>query len=287
MRPWLIEWNVQGLGTLAVSSYFTLLIVSFVLAAWLAIGESRRSREDPRTALIVAAVQAIAGLVGGRLGHVIFEAPGKYLADPLRIFRVWEGGMVYYGGFLLAVTAGALVARRRGIPGLRMADIFAAPLAAGLALGRLGCLAAGCCFGRPIDFPWGVEWPWGVVFLGGQVPKWLRGVAVHPTQVYESLSCLVLFFILRRVRAGQRGDGEALGALLVGYAVLRSLIEPFRFDEDRGFLFGAALSTSQAISIPLFLVGCWLIVRARRAGGRPAEHRVRRDMVAFDALRSR
>jgi phosphatidylglycerol:prolipoprotein diacylglycerol transferase len=287
VRPWLFEWSAPGLGTVAASSYFTLLLAAFALAAGLAVGESRRSAEDPRIALRVAVVQAVFGLVGGRLGHVIFEAPGRYVEDPARLLRVWEGGMVYYGGFLLAVAAGTVVARRGGVPGLRMADIYSAPLAAGMALGRLGCYAAGCCYGRPIDWPWGIEWPWGVEFLGGQVPKWLLGISLHPTQIYESLSCLALFFALRAVRARQHGDGQALGALLVGYAILRSAIEPFRYDLDRGFVAGTWLSTSQAISIPLFGCGVLLFWRGFRAPGDPRSRKLDRDRALYQALRDR
>lgn len=289
MRPWLVEWPVPGLGTFAISGYFTALCVGLVAAAHLFVRGSTRRGVSAGRALIDAAWLVGGGLVGARLAHMITVAPGRYLENPILLLRFWEGGLVFYGGLLAGLAVAWWRWRRHPWAGWAAADAAAPALAAGLGFGRLGCFAAGCCYGRPIDWPTGQEWPWGVVFLQGQVPTALKGVPLHPTQLYESFAA---FLLAAGLWFGVRHDGKPgrrFALLLVAYATLRSINELFRLDLERGFLFesllGQRLSTSQGISIPLFLTGLWILVR-RRGGEHETidERRRREERARFDQL---
>jgi len=267
MQPWLFEIPIPGIGEIKLSAYFTWLVVGLVLSTEVAIREARRSGESPARFLRLSALTIVAGLVGARLGHAVFTSPRLYLDDPLRVLQFWRGGMVYYGGFLGSLAAVVWWCRRNGRSLLHVGDILAPAVPLGIAFGRLGCLSQGCCYGRPIDWGTGIEWPWAITYLSGSVPLALKGVPLHPVQAYASLGAIGLFLLLGWMRRNQRFEGQVLGALLVGYGVLRSLLELFRLDIVRGFvledLLGQSLSTSQAISLPLVLAGLFILIRGR------------------------
>jgi phosphatidylglycerol---prolipoprotein diacylglyceryl transferase len=267
LKPWLLHGHLPGIGEVALSGWFTWLLVALVTGAAVAVREARRSGDDSRRILQLTVLLVLAGLAGGRLGHVLTAERAGYIADPLRLLRFWEGGMVLYGGLIGASLAGSWWCRTRRMDLLRTGDILAPAVLIGIALGRLGCLTAGCCYGRPIDWGTGIEWPWGLVFLSGQVPSALRGIPLHPTQVYASLNALLLFGLLMALRRRQRFDGQVVAAFLLAYGATRPLLELFRLDLERGFVLpdaiGETLSTSQAISIPILLGGAGLYVWAR------------------------
>jgi phosphatidylglycerol:prolipoprotein diacylglycerol transferase len=153
------------------------------------------------------------------------------------------------------ITAVVYFKRRPSLDAWLFADTFAPAIPAGAAIGRIGCFLAGCCYGRPSDVPWAVHFP----ELSGPV---------HPTQLYDSLAALLLTGVLLFRYPRRKFDGECIAILLMGYPVLRSITEAFRGDADRGGL--GPLSTSQWISIPLFLIGLLIFAR-KRARGSPVE----------------
>jgi phosphatidylglycerol:prolipoprotein diacylglycerol transferase len=162
--------------------------------------------------------------------------------DCLAALKFWQGGLTYYGGFLLAVPVGLWWARRKNLGVWRMADLTAPLIAFGLFWGRLGCFFNGCCYGAHTDGPLGVDFP-------GRPD-------VHPTQLYEALGSLAIFAILYfYVRPRKRAHGQVFAVFLVAYAVMRFLLEFLRADDRGGF---AGLSTSQWISIPLVGLGWYL-----------------------------
>jgi phosphatidylglycerol:prolipoprotein diacylglycerol transferase len=174
--------------------------------------------------------------------------------DCFAALKFWQGGLTYYGGFLLAVPLGLLYARRKNLGVWRVADLAAPVIMLGLVLGRIGCFLNGCCYGAPTDAPIGVQLP------GHAGP-------VHPTQLYEAVGALALFLALRyAIAPRKRRDGDVFAALLVLYGVMRFAIELLRADQ-RGSL--GPLSTSQALSIPLIAAGVWLLLRPAPAADDP------------------
>jgi phosphatidylglycerol:prolipoprotein diacylglycerol transferase len=198
-------------------------------------------------------------VLGGRLGYVLFYQPSLYLAHPLMILAVWEGGMSFHGGMLGVTIAIVLFCRRNAIDLLGFADRVAVVVPIGLGLGRIANFINGELWGRPapLDLPWAMIFP----RAGDAIPR-------HPSQLYEALlEGLVLFivmFVFSRREAVRARFGLLTGIFLCGYAVARSTGEHFREpDAFLGFLpFGVTMG--QVLCIPMALAGLWLIVRAVR-----------------------
>src|SRR5512143_814516 len=179
---------------------------------------------------------------------------------PLEILMIWKGGLVFYGGFLLALFTGVWYLNRFNMPLWKVADIIAPCIALGQAIGRLGCFSAGCRYGKPTDLPWGVTFtdPNSLAVLG---------VPLHPTQIYESAGALTIFAFLWLYRKKTTFEGQLFWLYVMLYSVLRFTIEFVRGDEVRGFVNIASftLSTSQAVAICAFLASVVMMNRLKRA----------------------
>jgi len=269
MKPWIFQGHLPLLGEVAVPGYYFWLTVALLLATSVAVREARRSGVPVARILDLMLFVVVGGLVGGRLGHILFENPQAYLANPLRVLQFWKGGLVFYGGFLFCMAFFTAYVWFRKMDFWRTADVIAPAGAMSLAIGRLGCFSAGCCYGKPIDFPLGWPLPWGVTYFSGQVPHALEGIPLHPTQLYSSMLAVVWFLWVMRVKRNARYDGQAFLHLVVLYTVGRSVVELFRFDLERGVYWGW-ISTSQMISVPLIiaaLVGMRMLSRRRPTEG--------------------
>jgi phosphatidylglycerol:prolipoprotein diacylglycerol transferase len=188
--------------------------------------------------------------------------------DCLAAFKVWRGGLAYYGGFIFAVAFAYHFVRKHKLGWWKTADLAAPGIMLGLFFGRLGCFLNGCCYGKVTTSSLGVIFPrggsaWRAQFDAHLISAAAEALPVHPTQLYESIACFVIFLILYFVvRPRRRHFGDVFAAMLILYAIGRSLCEIFR-DDDRGVFFGF-LSTSQIISIPLFVGGILLLWYRRR-----------------------
>ena len=197
---------------------------------------------------------ALVGVIlGGRLGYVLFYKPAEYLAHPLKIFAIWEGGMSFHGGLLGVMLATLFATRRYRIQFLTLLD-FVAPLCPlGLAAGRLANFINGELWGRSTDLPW------GMVFRGaGAMPR-------HPSQLYEfALEGLALFALLWWFSSKPRPVGQVSGLFLLGYGVFRFIAEFAREpDSFLGFL-ALGLTMGQWLCVPMIIVGIWLLAWGRR-----------------------
>jgi len=190
--------------------------------------------------------------------------------DCLAAIKIWRGGLAYYGGFLTAVPFAWWYVRRHQLGWWRTADLAAPGIMLGLFFGRLGCFLNGCCYGKPTTSFLGVAFPRGGAAWRQQVDQHLissvrSALPVHPTQLYESIGCLLAFAILYYVvRPRRRAFGQVFAWMLILYALVRSVCELWR-DDDRGVFLGGHLSTSQLISLPLFALGVWLLLHRRNA----------------------
>ncbi len=266
MKPWLFVGDLPLVGQLAIPGYYFWLAVAFVVFTQVAVREGRRSGIEAARVVDLSLIVLGGAMVGGRLGHVLFENPHGYLADPLRLLRFWQGGFVYYGGFLLCTALMAAYVRWRRMSFWVVADVFAPALALALGVGRMACFSAGCCYGRPITFPLGAPLPWGVRMASGQVPSSLHDVSLHPTQLYLCLLGLVSFLVVMAVRRRQTVPGQAFLTYVALYAVGRSIVEVFRGDVARGVYLGGWLSTSQVIAAVLLTASVGALLWRRRRG---------------------
>jgi phosphatidylglycerol:prolipoprotein diacylglycerol transferase len=200
----------------------------------------------------------ISGLLGARVLY-IWTRLADFIADPAAVFKIWEGGLVFYGGPIAAIPVLLFFARKKKMDVWRVGDVCAPALTIGHFFGRLGCFAAGCCYGKPTDSIFGVR------FHSMLVDSSIRGIAVHPTQLYEAFALLVLFVGLLIVQKLKRFNGQTMLVYLMAYPVIRSLIEIYRGDEIRGFVIPNLVSTSQFISLGVFaLAGSLLVWRTRQ-----------------------
>jgi phosphatidylglycerol:prolipoprotein diacylglycerol transferase len=245
------------IGPLAVHWYGLMYLAAFV--AFILLGRRRiATRPDlgwNRQELDDLLFWGVLGVVlGGRLGQVLFYEPAYYLAHPAEIIAVWKGGMSFHGGLIGVLIALWAFGRKTGRAFLQVGDFVAPLVPLGLAFGRVGNFINGELWGRaaPPDLPWAMIFP-----HVDQVPR-------HPSQLYQvGLEGLTLFVLLWLYAARPRPVGAVSGAFLVGYGVFRFVAEYFR-EPDAG-IFGHSylVSMGQWLSLPMVLIGIWLLVRSR------------------------
>jgi phosphatidylglycerol:prolipoprotein diacylglycerol transferase len=246
-------------GSLKIYSYGVFVAIGFLAALWVAGREIRRKGLDRDSFYDMGFWVVIAAVLGSRLFHVLVYWE-HYRAAPVEIFKLWNGGLVFYGGFLAAVAVCLCFLRRHKMPFLPVADASSLGIPLGLAFGRIGCSAAGCCYGKFTTLPW------AIVFTH---PACLAplGIPLHPTQIYESLGAFAIFGGLYAARDRFRTPGMLFWTMILLYGVVRSFLEIFR-DDPRGFL--GPFSESQIVSAILILYALVSIVRARtRASASP------------------
>lgn len=264
MRPILFRIFDYGVPTYAV-----MMVLGYVLAlaVLFKVTPKKKASEEDEGGLNrpqvwdLFIVMVISSVLGSKIGHMLFEAPGHkdehgntidslwglFKADPLHWARLGEPGYVWYGGMIGALLVAVIYFYRR--PHLKAAlyaDAFAPAIMVGAFVGRLGCFFAGCCYGVETDVPWAVAFP----RLSG-----LR----HPTQLYDAGIAAILGAVLLWRFGRRRFDGENIALLLMTYPVLRATTEIFRGDPERGGI--GMFSTSQLLSIPLFAAGVYLYRR--------------------------
>lgn len=254
---WPIHW--YGLTYLAAFALFLLLGNLQVAKPWNAArGWLRRDVDD----LLFYGVLGV--VLGGRLGYVLFYKPSEYLAHPLDIFKVWEGGMSFHGGLLGVIVAMAIFAWRRGFSFFEVTDLIAPCVPTGLASGRIGNFINGELWGRPVES----QVPWAMIFPqahDGGIPR-------HPSQLYQFLGEGLLLFVLLWLFARKpRPTAAVSGLFLVGYGVARFVAEYFREPDSFLKLENQPLHLSQGqwLSAPMVVAGVvmmvWAYRRARKA----------------------
>lgn len=261
-----IDPVIVEIGPLAIHWYGVGYIVGILFAWWYGrrlVTNQRlwRNGEPPMKPVDIDdfIVWAALGVVlGGRLGYILFYDLARYLANPLDVFAVWQGGMSFHGGFLGCTLAMIFYARSRGIRVWTMFDVVAAGVPVGIGLVRITNFINSELWGRPSDLPWAVEFPNGGPFTR------------HPSQLYEAaLEGLVLFIVLRVLTHGLlklKQPGFVSGAFVTGYGLSRVFVEYFREpDAQLGYLYGGWLTMGMVLSTPMVLFGLWAMARARRA----------------------
>jgi phosphatidylglycerol:prolipoprotein diacylglycerol transferase len=239
--------KILDLGPLTIHTYGLLLALAFIAGIWLASRNAAKAGLNPDSIWNLGLIIIFSALVGAKL--LLFLSDYSYYSEnPREIFSLstLRSSGVYYGGLLLALIASAWYLQKAKLPAWKVADITAPGIALGQAIGRIGCLSAGCCYGKPTNLPWGITFTNQYAYDNVGVPL---NVRLHPTQIYESVGTFLLFlFLVWRLRR-KRFTGQVILQYLMLYAGLRFVIEFFRGDEDRGFVLHGLLSTSQFIGI--------------------------------------
>lgn len=243
------------IGPLTLRTYGLFVAIGFFAAMQYLLRRGKSAGVSEGHILDIILYTIVIGLLGARITYVIINW-SFYAHRFSDIFKVWEGGLVFYGGFLTGLaTVIGYTAFHKELRLWSIFDLFAPAIALGHVFGRLGCLFAGCCYGLPTSLPWALR------FSNPQSLSPLN-VALHPTQLYEALGNLAIFVVLDRYNRSRHPEGYAFGAYLAMYAVLRFLIEFVRGDERGGLLWG--LSPSQITAI--VAVGCSGVIFLWRRG---------------------
>jgi phosphatidylglycerol:prolipoprotein diacylglycerol transferase len=201
----------------------------------------------------------LSALIGSRILFVLINFD-VYRQHPMKIFKIWEGGLVFYGGLVLAVIVAFWYMKWHRLPIWKVADLISPLIALGLFFGRTGCFLAGCCYGKETSLPW------GVVFKNPDSLARLN-VPLHPTQLYDAANGLAIFFFLNWMERRKTFDGQIFWLFLLLYSITRFFIEIFRGD-PRGFLFGDLLSTSQGVGILLAILSIFMLFYMKKQSRR-------------------
>lgn len=243
------------IGPIKIYWYGIMYLLGFALAWILAKVKSRQLKLNWTTEQISDLIfyAAIGVILGGRIGYTLFYALPDFLANPLFIFKIWNGGMSFHGGTLGVVVAMFFFARKMHLPFLTISDFLVPLIPLGLALGRIGNFINAELPGRVTSMPWGMIFP-----NAGDLPR-------HPSQLYEaSLEGIVLFLILWFYTTKPRPRGTASALFLIGYGVFRIACEFFREpDVQLGFIAFHWLTMGQLLSLPMIIIGIimWLMCR--------------------------
>lgn len=245
-----------SLGPIAIRWYGLMYLLAFVLFAWLGRVRARRQVSLgwlPKDIDDLLFFGVLGVILGGRLGYILFYKPGYYLAHPLDILAVWQGGMSFHGGFLGVLTAIWFFAARTGRRWLAVTDFVAPLVPLGLAAGRLGNFINAELVGRITDVPWAMVFPN------------VDGLPRHPSQLYQFAAEGLMLFVLLWWYAGKpRRLGEVSAMFLIGYGLLRFLAEFGREPDDFLGLLALGLSMGQWLSLPMLIAGVVMFLWARR-----------------------
>ncbi|MCA1574404.1 MAG: prolipoprotein diacylglyceryl transferase [Acidobacteria bacterium] len=247
------------IGNFPINTYGVFLALAFLCALLITVRLAARDGLPREKIYDLSLWMLLASLIGSKI--LMFFVEPEYQENPLQLLSLdfLRSGGVFYGGLLGAILAGYFLIRRYSLPWWKTADACAPGIAIGNFFGRQGCFAAGCCWGNPTSLPWGVKF----TELGHQITGVPTDVHLHPTQLYESLSMLIVFLFLLWLHKHRRFSGQVILLYALIYSVIRFMIEFVR-DNKRSELMGltslTGLSTSQLISLLIGITALVLLV---------------------------
>lgn len=254
--------KIFEIGGFFLPAYGVMVAAGFLVALWLTGKLAKQAGLDPERVSNIAIYGALAGLLGAKL--LMFVVDFDYYASrpgEIFTFATLQAGGIFYGGLLCALATGYWLMKKHSLPIAATLDLYGPGLALGQAIGRIGCFAAGCCWGDHCERPWAVTFTSPDAMQVTGVPL---NVPMHPTQLYETFTGLVVFVIVYRAILKPHTPGSIIGLYLVLSALARFTVEFFRYHQQPN-PFAGPLSTAQWISIALAMLGTWLLMAARRA----------------------
>ncbi len=256
------------IGPINIYSYGAIMALAFIVGTYLAAKRAQREGIESTKIIDLSIYILLSSILGARILFVALNW-NYYKEHLLDILKVWEGGLVFYGGLISAFFTVIWVLKKNKLPVFKVVDILAAPLALGISIGRMGCFLNGCCYGK-ISFAYGISFPAKdnppafsqQVWDGLVSPLAACSLPVIPTQLYESLAYLVIFFLLLWIDRYKSFEGFLFWMFILLYSFSRFIIESFRY-YDANFIVGA-FTVSQLVSVILFIIALTALVIRRR-----------------------
>lgn len=253
--------NLFQIGPVTIHSYGFFLAMAFLAGMQLALYYGKKEGIVPGQMVDLILYVFVSALIGAKLLHIFVDF-SYYSEDWRRLLKLYQVGGVYYGGLILAVLVSLVYIRRKKMNFWKTADAMCMGLASGQILGRIGCFFAGCCWGRMCP-----GFPLAVTFRNPEAASQVGTplyVPLHPVQLYEAGSMICVLAVLAMAYRNKKFDGQQLFLYLLLYSVLRFCVEFFRGD-PRGSVFGGVLSTSQFISLIVFVGSALAYVLRRKS----------------------
>jgi phosphatidylglycerol:prolipoprotein diacylglycerol transferase len=232
--------NLFTIGPFTLHTYGLLVAIGFLSGILITVRIAKSRGINPQHVMDMGFFIIISAIVGSRLLYVLINF-SYYIENPLDVFKIWQGGLVFSGGLIGVVLVSALYVRKQNITLWQMADLWSPAIALGQAIGRMGCLMAGCCYGKPTSSEL------GIVFTD---PHSLApiNIPLQPTQIYSSISGFVIFGILLALQSKRKFNGQVFLWFLIMHSTARLFIERLRGD-DRGILLGGDMSVTQLTTL--------------------------------------
>ncbi len=240
MIPYATHPVLLDLGFLKIYSWGFMVAIAFIIATILAAKEAKRKKINPEKIYSLVTYIIIGAIIGSRIGYLLFN-PTNF-SD---IFKIWEGGMAFHGGFIGGLLFGFFYVRKNKLNFWEITDICTPSIPLAQAIGRIGCFLRGCCYGVATTLPWGINY--------------LKEIR-HPTQIYSSLALLIIFIFLSKQKHKKNFNGALFLTYIIIYSVFRFLIEFIRVEPR--ILFG--LTGAQITSIILSAISLFLFLKFRK-----------------------
>ena len=255
MLPILLKIPLPFLDTpLEIRSYGVLIAIGFLIMLPLISRQAQKEGISPNTIIDLGFWSLLWGIIGARILFILTTL-SEYKKYPLEIFYIWKGGLVFYGGLIAGALTLIYYCKKHKLNMWQVMDLGALGVTFTHMFGRFGCLAAGCCFGRPTSLPWGLTFHKEEAFARP------LHTPLHPTQIYEILFLGLLFIFLYFYLARRKKfHGQIVLTYFILYSAARFIIEFFRGDDIRGFVIPNMISTSQTVSLILFLIAVPLLI---------------------------
>ena len=251
--------DLFSIGPLTIHTYGLLVAIGFVLGILVAVRTGKYVGMTAQHVIDMGFIIMVSGIIGSRLAYIL-ENVSYYYAHPLDMVRLWHGGLVFSGGLIAVLLVMIWYARQHQLSIWRVGDVWTPAVALGQAIGRIGCFMAGCCYGRPTDVCWAVTFtnPKSIAPLN---------IPLHPTQLYSSLSGLIIFIVLMVLTAKKKFEGQVMLWFLILHSTGRLLIERFRGD-DRGSIFGNSGWTLTQLLAMIILIASVILLFTRKSQGK-------------------
>lgn len=251
-------------GEFVIPTFFFMIMLGVLATTFYIYFRAPKLGFSQVVALDMGILGAVFGVIGGRLFHVFAEAFWFYREDPMRVFEFWRGGFVSFGAFIGGTLAVMAYLKIRKLPMLKYMDLAALGIPIMILFIRIGCLGAGCCYGKPTDFFLHLTFHNPSSDAGSK----FAGIPLHATQIYDMLNAVFVFVLLHWRYARKKFDGEIVLLLFISYSFIRGLIEFLRGDADRGVYFNGMVSTGQMTGLVLIVLCSiiyFILLRRRQA----------------------